>query len=97
MRVSTALCRKQTLVNAVPISFDAPAIVNKNEENEKKKNIFYLSITSLFSFKSALNNNFEMSPNANNSETKRKQTNDHDHNYLYEIAYVLFLEFLQMI
>lgn len=56
-----------------------------------------MSITSLFSFKSALNNNFEMSPNANNSETKRKQTNDHDHNYLYEIAYVLFLEFLQMI
>lgn len=38
-----------------------------------------------------------MSPNANNSGTKRKQTNDHDHNYLYEIAYVLFLEFLQMI
>lgn len=63
----------------------------------KKINILYLSITSLFSFKSALNNNFEMSPNANNSETKRKQTNDHDHNYLYEIAYVLFLEFLQMI
>lgn len=60
----------------------------------KKINILYLSITSLFSFKSALNNNFEMSPNANNSETKRKQTNDHDHNYLYEIAYVLFLEFL---
>ena len=26
MRVSTALCRKQTRVNAVPISFDAPAI-----------------------------------------------------------------------
>lgn len=63
----------------------------------KKINILYLSITSLFSFKSALNNNFKMSPNANNSETKRKQTNDHDHNYLYEIAYVLFLEFLQMI
>lgn len=51
MRVSTALCRKQTLVNAVPISFDAPAIVNKNEENEKKKNkhfIFVYNISFLF-------------------------------------------------
>lgn len=26
MRVSTALCRKQTRVNAVPISLDAPVI-----------------------------------------------------------------------
>lgn len=31
MRVSTALCRKHTRVNAVPISFDAPVIKKKTE------------------------------------------------------------------
>lgn len=30
MRVSTALCRKQTRVNAVPISLDAPVIEKSN-------------------------------------------------------------------
>lgn len=46
MRVSTALCRKQTLVNAVPISFDAPANVNKNEKN--KHFLFVYNISFLF-------------------------------------------------
>lgn len=36
MRVSTALCRKQTRVNAVPISLDAPVI--KRKENVNLKN-----------------------------------------------------------
>lgn len=48
MRVSTALCRKQTLVSAVPISFDAPAIMWKN----KPLNFFFLSfLISSFLFK----------------------------------------------
>jgi hypothetical protein len=50
MRVSTALCRRQTRVRAVPISFVAPICGNRREKNMRKdkKMVLLWQIAELF-------------------------------------------------